>query len=273
MSPASTRLPAVSPDGKLFAYADSVVTLRSAETGQDLAILGEHTDRAILGVDFSPDSLMLADTSDDQVIRVWDLRTKQERNVIRGGPGRVNALAIGPENRLLVIGFDDGAAHVWDLESEQLKKVIHAHNIVDGLMCLDLSPDGRHVATGSTNEGTVRILDIQTGKEKMMFDAQMPGVIKLRFNPKGDRLAVASELVRLFDISNGGMIGEFGSENSLADSLVFSRDGRRFAAYFRNGAVRIYDVPTAKELLRLSGSQAVAAFVRLVNWVQPMSED
>jgi WD40 repeat protein/uncharacterized caspase-like protein len=80
---------------------DNSIKILNVVTGEQSVLKG-HTAR-ILTAAFSPDGKMLASSSDDQTIRLWDLSTGREARVARTGlsPSR---LAFSSDGRMLVVG-------------------------------------------------------------------------------------------------------------------------------------------------------------------------
>jgi WD40 repeat protein len=64
---------------------------------------------------FSPDSRILASTSDDGTVKVWDTATGQELRTLRGHTKAVWGVAISPDGRTLASSSLDGTVKLWDL--------------------------------------------------------------------------------------------------------------------------------------------------------------
>ncbi len=90
---------------------DRVSDVRSAE------LIG-HT-RAIQSLAFSPDDQLLATSSDDGTVRVWDVPSGRARAVLSPGVWTVWCVAFSPDGTELLATYSDGAVRRWSLKRLQ----------------------------------------------------------------------------------------------------------------------------------------------------------
>lgn len=79
---------AFSPDGRQIVTGskDGLVTIWSADTGEQLAILKGHSD-SVLSAEFSPNGQRIATASKDATARIWDAADGRELITIRAPAG------------------------------------------------------------------------------------------------------------------------------------------------------------------------------------------
>ncbi|NJN86793.1 MAG: protein kinase [Leptolyngbyaceae cyanobacterium SL_7_1] len=121
--------------------------------------LGELTkDQVpITGLALSPDGQFLA-SSDEQTIRLWDLRDRYLMNTFKGHLDRIQAIAITPDWQILLSASWDKTVKLWHLQEGGLLRTIAAHG--DRILCLAISPKGNLFATGC-DDGTIAVWNLQ----------------------------------------------------------------------------------------------------------------
>ncbi|MBJ01556.1 MAG: hypothetical protein CMK00_01655 [Planctomycetes bacterium] len=129
-----------SPDGKWFALnaGGRVITIRSAGTGKVVRRLEGHRG-IVTSIAVSPNGTLLASSSVDQTVRLWDMENKAEPMILRGG-GVPTSVAFSPDGSLVLSGDDAGIVSLWDTRSGQnlIGLEVDAHSV----SWVGMSPDG-----------------------------------------------------------------------------------------------------------------------------------
>jgi len=142
-----------------------------------------------------------------------------------------------------------------------------------------LRPDGRHVAVAVCTGG-LKVWDVATGSEvytlqthpalkqigrvgkrrKFFLPMEM---IRLVYSHDSRLLATSSDsanpVIKLWDADNGEPLAALEGHTGQVNALAFSSDGRRLVSGSTDGTVRIWDVPTANELIRFETPGEVGA--------------
>lgn len=63
----------------------------------------------------SPDNSLIASSSEDNNIRIWDPRTGASLAVLRGHAALVHLVRFAPQESVLASASEDGTCRVWDL--------------------------------------------------------------------------------------------------------------------------------------------------------------
>jgi WD40 repeat protein len=202
---------------------------------------------------------------------------------------RVRAMAFSRDGRYLAAARDDGTATLADVAHGKVSAILShgdvPHGTLDGagdrvewkageddeFTCVDISPDGRLVATGS-KDNTARLWDVASGRE---ISALRHGgaVNSVAFHPSGASLATGSQdgEVALFDVATGRKayarhesskvrtttirLGSDGkptteagesTETAAIVGVAFSPDGRSLGVLRDDGAVSVLDAKTGE---------------------------
>lgn len=71
---------------------DETIQVSDAVKGEELKVLVGYSS-CVNGITFSPDSLLLASGSTDQMVRLWDVTKGEMRLLLDGHSGHVNSVA------------------------------------------------------------------------------------------------------------------------------------------------------------------------------------
>src|SRR5262249_57798 len=134
------------PDGKRLVSAGSIwVRIWNLAGALEKQTLSGHSG-GIPGLAFSPDGKLLASTSKDGTVRLWDPVTGRVVRELRGFRVAPQSVALAPDGRFLATAEFParGLVKLWDVRSgEQLSTV--PHDIGPGEFGAAFSPDGKHL--------------------------------------------------------------------------------------------------------------------------------
>jgi WD40 repeat protein len=238
------------------AFSDDGQRIRSGSHDGTVRVWDAATGRPIGAPLRVPDPVRFLDPiGEDRLLslgetqlRLWDARTGKpigEPLPVPSGPMGAVVWTVKPAR--IATQTEPGAIEIRDADTTGRVGVpIWPQKPLESF---DLSPDGRVIATTST-DSMVRLWDIETGKP---VGEPLKGnglIIRLTFSPDGHLLAAAGQgglektknTVRVWDIRTRQPVGEPITVDSAVSVVAFSRDGRTLAAGSGDGTIRLWDV-------------------------------
>jgi RNA polymerase sigma factor (sigma-70 family) len=253
---------AFAPDGRSLvsmAYGPRKGGPRKPEAGEmsvwDLATGKErHRLKAEPGpvwtVAFSSDSRFMATGGHAQHhVLLWDLATGKEVRRLFTPPGTFR-LAFSPDGKVLAT-CSSAALSLWDVATGQRLPVSAEPASFAGR--IRFSPDGRRLIAFT---GASMAWDAATGREVRRFaDVPYFGNLFPVLSPDESLIAVTDLdwTIRLHDTATGKQVRALkGHEDHVWwMSIQFSRDGRRLVSSSRDKTIRVWDVTSGRELLKI----------------------
>jgi hypothetical protein len=223
-----------------------------AKTGQLRRTVHTHT-RDAKALALSRDGKLLA-TTEDRVVKLWDTGSGAELLVLKGFRFTVRALAFAPDGRTLATAGGgakkEGAElKLWNIGTGAPKMVrLTSAGPRREVLALAFSPDGRMLASGG-HEGTVKLWDAVTGKERRSLKAHTQKVRCLAFSSDGRLLATAGHdrSVRLWDTATGEERVLIRTRRNVS-ALAFAPDGKTLATADWSRLVKLWALSAVRDV-------------------------
>lgn len=229
-----------------------------------LATLKGH-EAEISDIAYARESKLLASSSFDGTIKLWDGETRSLVDTLRGHEGKVRSVSISPDESTLASSGEDGTIRLWHLAERGEGRVFQQG--LPSWSDVRFSPDGHTLASDGKDNSSVAIWDIETGKKihNLALGDREPETFA--FSPDGSFLAVSSHrwvdegnssktgegYLSLWDTATGRRMWSFVADPRTVPSLGFSPDGRLLATGQANHRTYVRSVAMGQQLWEASG--------------------
>ncbi|SPO03471.1 uncharacterized protein DNG_06154 [Cephalotrichum gorgonifer] len=224
------------PDGKVMLWNINSKDLLPTETG-----LGHG--KYVHCLAFSPDGTSLASGSSDYTVRVCDVATGEEREVLEEHEDWIRSVAWSPDGAYLASGSDDNSVCVYKLDGESKSWAVEqtltynngVNNDSDASVDSDAEEYVRAVAfspdkvvprlVGGGDSGTVVVWKREKGKWKIehAIDAHEDYIRSVAFTPDATRIVTAADdyTLRIWNTEKRDFVGETITTRAVLDRMRF----------------------------------------------------
>ncbi|MEK6249150.1 MAG: WD40 repeat domain-containing protein, partial [Planctomycetales bacterium] len=247
-------------------YMSGHILILDATTGKSLH---RTLTSGVSSMAFSPDQSRLITGSRAGEIKLWDPSAATELLTVVGHDGEVRQAALRPDGQQWVTVGSDGKIKLWNASTGQEILTLRGHTAQ--VTSVAWNSDGSLLATGDAT-GDVKLWNPAQAQESII----LAGRILAAWSPDGTRLATGGREVGSVDEDTPDIPGKIdifdtGSWDPVATiedqffgwtrSADWSPEGRRLAMSGRDGRVKVWEIPSLRELF------SVTAHVKSTNAV------
>jgi len=216
-------------------------------------------DGEMIACTFFDSSCVVLDASDGTEVASIDLLPAPTRcdGFSPEGTLPTRSVAFSPDGSLLAIGGDDMLVHIISTEDWSETGTLRGH--AGSVLCLDFSPDGKHLASGSgtdkvvpnnAGENVTRIWDTENWTQVLELRGHRDGVLAVEWSNAGDRIATASDdrTIKVWGFPEGDMLVNVSGHTSGVLDIDWSPDDSTLVTGSRDYKVKVWNSTTGETL-------------------------
>ena len=116
---------------------------------------------AVTNIAISPDGNMLASSSTDTMVKLWNLRTGKAFCTLTGHTAWVLSIAVSPDGQVLASASEDQTIKLWHLKTGSLIRTLTGHT--QAIATVAFNPN-RQTLISAGQDGLIKVWNLSTGR-------------------------------------------------------------------------------------------------------------
>lgn len=251
------------PDGELVVSSSGPdAHIRWASTGQLVAPLVGHS-RDVTMCAWSSDGLLIATSSEDATVCVWDALTGHLNHTLRAHKGAVAACTFAADGRRLLTSSYDGTLRLFDILCGAQIGVVAGSEGGVAFTCGAIAPDGASVA-GTRVDNSVAVFTIVEGGAEAGAAGELlwthtgkhtDRVVMCAYKPDGAHIVSCSwdTTLVLWDAATGEALWTLRGHAFAVKGCCFSASGALILSASDDFSVKVWRLSDQREVATLLG--------------------
>lgn len=245
----------ISADGTAFTvYENNLIRLIDSRRGRELQVLEGH-EANVHDSCWSRDGSLVATTGFDETVRVWEAATGKQRFQARPFPGYACSVAFSPDGRRLGMGSGDGG-RLQILDAVTGMKIRELQTPDTSLWAMEYSSDGRFLAVNHSPADrlspSIRIFKASDFVEVKTAIAGPCSAFAISSDGARFAYGTATGAIVLMETAAWTEWRRIPAHQGVISGLSFHPDSRHLASAGQDGAVRLWDTSTGRNVNTLA---------------------
>ncbi|MCL2928793.1 MAG: serine/threonine protein kinase [Trichodesmium sp. MAG_R01] len=193
----------------------------------------------IWSVVMSPDDEIVASSSGDKRVKVWNLKTGSLIFSFPDHSDTIYSIDISSDGKKLVSGSADQTIKIEDLDTGDLINTLNGHT--GAIRSVKITPDGKKIVSGSYDT-TVKIWDLKTGKLIKTLSGHTAEVISVDISRDGRYIASGGKdnNIKVWDLEKGELLNTLTGHTDEVYTVAFSPDGNSIASGGKDRTIKLW---------------------------------
>jgi WD40 repeat protein len=198
-----------------------------------------------------PDGSKAISGSGDGNAILWDLKTGEPMEILKGYGTDITAIDLTPDGKLAISGSREGTCVVWNLETGSSILTLKGHS--EGVTCVAIAPNGKRAVSVSQDK-TCILWDLTSGEVLNTFRGHPFPIHVISITPDGKRAVSGSDnkTCIFWDLTTGEVLQTLKGHSGSVTAVSITPDGQK-AVSSSDATCIFWDLNTGKAQQILKG--------------------
>jgi len=176
-------------------------------------------------VAISPNGKWIVSGSEDNSIKIWDIKTGRILKLLEGHTDSVTSVVISSDGKLIVSGSYDNSIKVWDSETGKLVRTLSSHK--NPVLMVAISQDKKMIVSSSEVDN-IKIWNVDTGKLVKTLKENSE-LISIAISNRGEFIisGFRNGKIKVWDTKSYNLQMVLREEKRGMSSIAISKDGKK----------------------------------------------
>jgi WD40 repeat protein len=254
---------------------DKTLKIWELETGELLHTLnGNYAPVQAVTTVFTKNKKWVIYSPYNHIMRVWNLETGEEFTLGDSDmvwSEKVLSIAATRDGQRVITASQNGTIIVWKVGTWEKEHTFQGHS--EPISTVAVTPNGKHIISGSSFDGTIKIWRVGTWENKAIFIAHTASVLAVVVTPDGQKIISASGnyldsseyVLKVWNlekcIKQNNKLDKIIAHSDSVEVVAFTPDGKELISVSKDHTLKIWKVGTWENKATFKGkSKSVCAY-------------